>query len=277
MVCCDCDTAIYWLGAAVFEWEQLKGDHSTFRSVHTDGDWLWALGQDGRLYSYHYRRRSWLSTSSAPQLRDVAISKDGTLWGINYDGGLQQGYTQLMRGATGASASPMLKNLSTTNQTDCHAVLCTDEGLNLKLYVPGEKKWCEISGQKVGPISVSADGKQIWGIDSRSGCIFYCRLTESIDYMAGSYESYELKWDSVGGSLRQVCVSGDGCHVWGLNHDSQIYYRHGFEGQWVRIAGALQDLCVSMRGETIWGIDLWGNPWICFLDMANVGWHSTQW
>ena len=202
MACCDRDTAMYWLGAAVFEWEQLEGDHSTFRSVHTDG--LWALDQDGRLYSYHYRRRSWLSTSSAPQLRDVAISKDGTLWGINYDGGLQQGYTQLMRGATGASASPMLKHLSTTNQTDCYAVFCTDEGLNLKLYVPGEKKWCEISGQKVGPISVSADGKQIWGIDSRSGRIFHCRLTESIDCMAGSYD--ELKWDSVGGSLRQVCV-----------------------------------------------------------------------
>jgi hypothetical protein len=70
MVCCDCDTAMHWLGTGAFDWEQLKGDHSNFRSAHTDGDWLWALGQDGKLFRYHYQKQSWLSTgSSASPLR----------------------------------------------------------------------------------------------------------------------------------------------------------------------------------------------------------------
>ena len=52
------------------------------------------------------------------------------------------------------------------------------------------------------------------------------------------------RWTAVDGALIQVSVSGDGNHVWGVNSNDQIYYRAGFSGSWTRIGGALKQVSV---------------------------------
>ena len=104
----------------------------------------------------------------------------------------------------------------------------------------------------IGRISVSADGKHVWGVNPVTSEIFHC------NGMNGN-------WEFVGGSLRQIFVSGDGCHVWGLNSRDEIYYRPGLGGPWVRVPGSLAHLCVSVDGEKVWGIDPCGHLWACSL------------
>ena len=59
-------------------------------------------------------------------------------------------------------------------------------------------------------VSVSADGKHVWGIDSDNK-IFYRNDVENNN------------WTLVDGSLKYISVSGDGSHVWGTDSNNNIY------------------------------------------------------
>ena len=46
------------------------------------------------------------------------------------------------------------------------------------------------------------------------------------------------------GALKNVSVSGDGNHVWGVNSADAIYNRAGFSGSWKRIGGSLKQVSI---------------------------------
>ena len=56
--------------------------------------------------------------------------------------------------------------------------------------------------------------------------------------------------------LKQISVSGDGSHVWGVNYNDMIYYRNGFsDNRWTNISGSLKQISVSGDGNHIWGVN----------------------
>ena len=61
------------------------------------------------------------------------------------------------------------------------------------------------------------------------------------------------KWIKVSGNLKYVSVS-NGTHVWGVNKNNQIYYRRGFGGKWMRVSGGLKQISISGNGKHLWGV-----------------------
>ena len=268
-VCWNCGEVIRWLGYSAFNWDKigpvlLEDEYVHLMDAATDGNVLWAVGCDGRLFRYSggawdcLSERSIKVSESAGDaqairtLKEVAVSED-RVWAVDSIGCLLRG------GVNDDSSikwevvhrSSQLRHLSISNSGSGLAIWCSDEALRIRVYLPAEDTWCEVSGA-IGRISVSADGKHVWGVNPVTSEIFHC------NGMNGN-------WEFVGGSLRHIFVSGDGCHVWGLNSRDEIYYRPGLGGPWVRVPGSLAHLCVSVDGEKVWGIDPCGHLWACSL------------
>jgi len=101
-------------------------------------------------------------------------------------------------------------------------------------------KWEAVEGALIH-VSVSADGKHIWGT-ARDNTIWH---------RAGAGG----KWQKIGGALTQVSVSADGNHVWGVNKSCQIFHRPGVGGSWRKIDGGLKYVTVSRDGKHVWGVN----------------------
>jgi hypothetical protein len=69
----------------------------------------------------------------------------------------------------------------------------------------------------------------------------------NVDYRSGSSTV------SAGGWLRQISVSGDGNHIWGVNGYGNVFYRNGIGGGWEGVGGILDNLSVNYWGTKIWG------------------------
>ena len=63
------------------------------------------------------------------------------------------------------------------------------------------------------------------------------------------------RWEKIDGRLKQISVSADGQHVWGVNKNDEIYYRFGKDGKWEKIDGGLKQISVSADGQHVWGVN----------------------
>ena len=82
-------------------------------------------------------------------------------------------------------------------------------------------------------------------------------------------------WIQVGGGLKQISVSRDGSHVWGVNSGDKIYYRKGFINifnHWRRISGRLKHVSVSGDGNHIWGYVNKRDDYIYYRNGVNGRW-----
>lgn len=60
-------------------------------------------------------------------------------------------------------------------------------------------------------------------------------------------------WQPMGTlKLKNIDISTDGSHIWGIAPDDAIYYRNGINGSWTRIPGALKQVSTSSDGSA-WG------------------------
>lgn len=102
-------------------------------------------------------------------------------------------------------------------------------------------KQCDVGGPKQ---------ENMWCVDSvGSGRIFS-------SFPAGDDN---MKWGQIGGALKQVSVSKDGKHVWGVNIHDNIYYKNGLAGGWKHIPGKLKQIEVSDDGSKVWGVNSGNN------------------
>ena len=62
-------------------------------------------------------------------------------------------------------------------------------------------------------------------------------------------------WTVIPGGLKQVEVSGCGNHVAGTNDADDIYYRHGVAGDWTKLPGKLHHVSVSGDGRVYYGVN----------------------
>ena len=57
------------------------------------------------------------------------------------------------------------------------------------------------------------------------------------------------------GEFRQISVSEDGLHIWGISTSGRVFYRAGLDGSWEQVSGLLCQIAVSADGWHVWGIN----------------------
>lgn len=65
-------------------------------------------------------------------------------------------------------------------------------------------------------VSVSGDGSKVYGVtaNDKGRCFF----------RDGGFIG---EWKQIDGFMKQICVSANGEHVWGVNYDELVFYRKG--------------------------------------------------
>jgi hypothetical protein len=80
-----------------------------------------------------------------------------------------------------------------------------------------------------------------------------------------------VKWNKIDGSLKNICQTDNGEHVWGVNSSHDIFYRHGRYGSWKHIDGKLTQIAVGgMMGLHVWGVQ--ENDNIFYREGENSKW-----
>ena len=80
-----------------------------------------------------------------------------------------------------------------------------------------------------------------------------------IYYRNGVNDNEWTQVDPLGSRLKQVSVSRDGNHIWGVNSEDMIYYRNGVcDTNWTQVEpteSRLKQVSVSGDGNHVWGVN----------------------
>ena len=121
----------------------------------------------------------------------------------------------------------------------------TDFKVYYRTGVNGE--WQEVDAPPMQWVSVSGDGSKVYGVtaNDKGRCFF----------RDGGFIG---EWKQIDGFMKQICVSANGEHVWGVNYDELVFYRKGggYEGvpSWKVDGLHASHITVSANGDHVWGL-----------------------
>jgi len=210
--------------------------------VASDGCSLFGMDEEGQLFRYRGTNRR--------QILQADIEMSSTKGGLH-------AIKLRNKEATTLVANYRSKQLN-ASAWNCE-VWAADDNDNVRAF---SDKWSDVAGKRrqVSSSTILQAGScgLVWGVDGNQR-VHCCWAFDS-----GGQRPPE-GWSEVRGRLCQVATSADGCHIWGVNSEHDVFYRAGLWGEWLPVGGKLIQVACSSDGYRVWGLDPTGNLWECKL------------
>ncbi len=171
---------------------------SAATAANIDRFWLNISDNDteGNWTSSYSNFPSWDWESIPGSLKQISMSADGELWGVNFDDAIYR-----RTGASWTQIDGRLKHVSAGSKSNIWGV-----NSNNNIYQWNGSGWNYLPGD-LKVISAAADGS-VWGVNT-NGQIWYKALGAS-------------SWNPTSGSFTYV-TAGSANNVWALNANNQVY------------------------------------------------------
>jgi len=284
---------VYYKNGVEGEWKRYSGIKLSKISVSSNAHHLWGVDSTNKIYYRHgHTGHKWVSVPG--KLTEVSALNSGYVWGVDPANNIYTRREKEVKHDQEWLLAPGRLSFIQASGDGKH--IWGINSFGKVFYRPGiNALWFHMPGNRLKLITLSNNGYHIYGLGSGpkkqlwyrqgvfgkwqlqkegsgkfkdiaiSGNGYYLWALDVAGYIY--YRTMSEKWKHIGDykpvirrpmKLRQILVSTDGNHVWGINlrNDKIVYRPGGVSGRWKTISSTLtfKYISISSNDGHIWGI-----------------------
>jgi len=197
-------------------------------------------------------------------IKQISLTQNGDAWGVNLN---NKTYYKSLNSSNWVSASGTLIYIEVSGNGKQLFGIGGDNILYWSMAnTNGNCNWYKdsLNGQtttNVNSISSTTDGNTLY-ITTKDYKIYRWTRTDS---QSTGIPRKTGDWKLINGTLKYICVSGDGRHLWGCNSNNNLYFAHANKvnkPDWsLDDRVKLKAVSSSENGQEVWGVDPNGILW----------------